>query len=63
MGRIIVHFKNESMSFINILGTDIFERDGYLHIYNGDDLVGVILADEVKVIYKSTMKEKTNEQS
>jgi hypothetical protein len=53
MERVIVHFKDENAHFINIAATDIFERDEYLHIYNGNDLVGIILASTVKVMYKS----------
>lgn len=63
MGRIIVKFIDEDIPMINILGTDIFERDEYLHIYNENDLIGVISAASVLFIYKSTMKEKTNGQS
>lgn len=57
MDRIIVHFIDEDTHFINIEGTDIFERGEYLHIYNGNDLVGIILASSIKIIYKSTKKD------
>lgn len=57
MDRVIVHFLDENTKFINIEGTDIFERGEYLHIYNGDNLVGIILASIVKMIYKSTKRE------
>ena len=57
MDRIIVHFLDEDTHFINIVGTDIFERGDYLHIYNGNNLVGVILASAIKIIYKSTKKD------
>lgn len=53
MERIIIHFKDEEKHFINIAATDIFERDEYLHIYNGNDLVCVVLASTIKVAYKS----------
>ena len=53
MERVIIHFKGEDTHFINIAGTDIFERDEYLHIYNGNDLVGIVLTSTVKVAYKS----------
>ena len=53
MDRIIVHFIDEDTHFINIEGTDIFERDDYLFIYNDANLVGVILKSIVKVAYKS----------
>lgn len=53
MSRIIVYFKDKDTNYINIEGTDIFERDTYLHIYNGNELVAVVLADAVKVAYKS----------
>ncbi len=54
MERIIVYFKDEETTYINIAGTDIFEQGEYLHIYNNKDLVAVILADTVKILYKST---------
>ena len=57
MDRIIVHFIDENTSFINIEGTDIFEKGEYLHIYNGNNLVGVVLVSTVKIIYKSTKKD------
>jgi len=57
MDRVIVHFIDENMDFINIAGTDIFERGEYLHIYNGNDLVGVVLANAIKSIYKSTKRD------
>ena len=56
MDRIIVHFIDENTPFINIEGTDIFEQGEYLHIYNGENLVGVILASLVKIMYKSTKR-------
>ena len=58
MNRIIIHFKDESINFINIEGTDIFEKDEYLHIYNGTDLVAVVLIDLVKTAYKSKKREQ-----
>lgn len=57
MDRVIVHFKDESLRFINIEATDIFEQGEYLHIYNGKELVAVLLASTVKVIYKSTKRD------
>ena len=57
MDRIIVHFIDEDSHFINIEGTDIFERGDYLHVYNGSILVAIILASTVKIMYKSTKKE------
>ena len=57
MDRIIVHLIDENTHFINIEGTDIFERGEYLHIYNGQNLVGVILASSVKIMYKSTKRD------
>lgn len=57
MDRVIVHFIDEDTHFINIEGTDIFERGEHLHIYNDNELVGVILASTVKIIYKSTKRE------
>lgn len=54
MERVIIYFKDENPQFINIAGTDIFEREEYLHIYNGNDLVSIILASSIKAIYKST---------
>lgn len=53
MDRVIVHFIGEEAHFINIAATDIFERGEYLHIYNGTDLVGIILTSTVKVAYRS----------
>ena len=57
MDRVTVHFIDENMDFINIAGTDIFERGEYLQIYNGNDLVGVVLANAIKSIYKSTKRD------
>ena len=56
MDRVIVNFKDEDIEFVNIEGTDIFERGKYLHIYNGNNLVGVILVSTIKSIYKSKKK-------
>lgn len=53
MERITIHFKDEEENFINIAGTDIFERNEYLHIYNGNDLVCIVLASAIKVAYKT----------
>ena len=53
MERIIVYVKDEERPYINIAGTDIFERGEYLHVYNGTDLVAVILVNAVKIIFKS----------
>ena len=58
MDRVIVYFKDDSLRFINIEATDIFEQGEYLHIYNGKDLVAILLASTVKIIYKSTMRDK-----
>lgn len=58
MDRVIVHFKDDSLRFINIEATDIFEQGEYLHIYNGKELVAILLASTVKIIYKSTMRDK-----
>lgn len=57
MSRIIVHFKDDSLRFINTEATDIFEQGEYLHIYNGKDLVAILLVDSIKIVYKSTKKE------
>ena len=56
MERVIINFKDEDIEFVNIEGTDIFERGKYFHIYNGNSLVGVILASTIKSIYKSTKR-------
>lgn len=58
MDRIIVHFKDDSLRFINIEATDIFEQGDYLHIYNDKDLVAILLISTIKIIYKSTMRDK-----
>ena len=58
MDRVIVHFKDDDLRFINIEATDIFEQGEYLHIYNGKSLVAILLASTVKIIYKSTMRDK-----
>ena len=58
MNRVIIQFKDECINTINIEGTDIFEKDEYLHIYNGTNLVGVVLVSLVKVAYKSKMREQ-----
>ena len=57
MDRVIVNFIDENIEYINIAGTDIFERGEYIHIYNGNDLVGIILASAIKSIYKSTKRD------
>ena len=57
MDRVIVHFIDENTKFVNIEGTDIFERGDYIHVYNGTALVGVILASAIKIMYKSTKKD------
>ena len=57
MERVIINFMDESISPINIPATDIFERGEYLHIYNGNDLVGIVYAPAVKVIYRSTKRD------
>ena len=57
MNRVIIHFKDEDTGYINIEATDIFEKEEYLHIYNGTDLVGVVLASLVKILYKSTKRD------
>lgn len=57
MERVIIHFIDEDKHFINIPGTDIFEQNEYLHIYNGKDLVCVVLASSIKVAYKSVKGE------
>ena len=54
MERIIIQFKDESLSTVNIEGTDIYEQGDYLHVYNGKDLVCIVLANVINVIYKST---------
>ena len=56
MDRVIVNFIDENLEYINISGTDIFERGEYLHIYNGTDLVGIILASSIKCMYRSTKR-------
>lgn len=60
MGRLIVHFKDENINFVNIVATDIFEQGEYLHIYNGNDLVAVFLKETIKIIYKSVQRGETN---
>lgn len=57
MERVIINFMDESISPINIPATDIFERGDYLHIYNGNDLVCIVYAPAVKVIYRSTKRD------
>ena len=57
MDRVIVYFKDDSLRFINIEATDIFEQGKYLHIYNGKDLVAILLSSTIKMIYKSTKKD------
>ena len=52
MDRVIVYFKEETLRFINIEATDIFEQGEYLHIYNGKELVAILLASEIKIIYQ-----------
>ena len=54
MERVIIQFKDSSLNTINIEGTDIFEQDEYLHVYNGKDLACIVLRSEIKVIHKST---------
>lgn len=56
MDRVIVHFKDDSLRFINIEATDIFEQGEYLHIYNGKELAAILLVSTVKIIYKSTKR-------
>lgn len=60
MDRIVVYFNDEKLNYINIKGTDIFEKEEYLHIYNGNDLVAIILASTIKMIYKSTKREQND---
>ena len=57
MDRVIVNFIDENMEYINIVGTDIFERGEYIHIYNENELVGIILASAIKSMYKSTKRD------
>ena len=57
MNRVLVYFIDLNTNSINIEGTDIFERGEYLHIYNGNNLVGVILASTVKIMYQSTKRD------
>lgn len=51
--KVIIHFKDEYDTFINIDGTDIFERGEYFHVYNGNELVCIVLAETVKKLYKT----------
>ena len=57
MDRLVVYFKDEKINFINIEATDIFEQGEYLHIYNGQNLAAILLASEVKIMYKSTKRD------
>lgn len=57
MERVVVHFKNDSLRYINVEATDIFEQGEYLYIYNGEKLVAMLLKDTIKIIYKTTRKE------
>lgn len=56
MERIVVYFKDDKLNSVNIGGTDIFEQGEYLHIYNDKNLVAILLASEIKIIYKTTMR-------
>lgn len=57
MDRVIVYFLNEETQFINIEATDIFQQGEYFHIYNNQDLVAILLASVVKIIYKSKKRD------
>ena len=57
MDRVIVYFIDAEPQFINIEATDIFQQGDFLHIYNGQDLVSILLASTVKIIYKSKKRD------
>lgn len=52
MERVVIHFIDENKHFINIEATDIYKCDDYLQVYNGEDLVCVVLISSVKTAYK-----------
>ena len=57
MDRIVVYFIDDKINSINIEATDIFEQGEYLHIYNDKNLVAILLASTIKIIYKSTKRD------
>lgn len=52
MSRIIVKF-NDTNQYVNLKADDMHEDDGYLKVYNGNELVGIFELPNIKTAYRT----------
>lgn len=55
MNHVVVYFKS-SEKYCNLIADDMHEDDEFLKVYNGNELVGMFLIEDIKSAWKSEEK-------
>lgn len=56
MSKVVVYFRS-SDKYCNLIADDMHEDDGFLKVYNGTELVGMFLIEDIKAAWKSEVKQ------